>query len=81
MRSGPMQKLKSEPTSQARGTTRNSLQQATAKPALAPERDTRSRRLKAPTLSTAVKRKNDTGKPERESIERKEISIEELSHE
>jgi hypothetical protein len=34
----PIQKLKSEPTSQERGATGNSLEQTTAKPALPPER-------------------------------------------
>ncbi len=38
MRSGPIQKLKSEPTSQARGTTGNSPKETKATPALPPER-------------------------------------------
>ncbi len=70
---GPIQKLQSEATSQERGATHNSLKQTTAKPALAPQRDTCARQSKAPTsdISTAVERKNDTANPERKSIERK----------
>jgi len=73
MRPGPMQKLQREPTSQARGAARNGREQTKATPALPRQRTSRSRRLKIPTpdLSTAVERKNDRGKPEPESIERK----------
>ena len=73
MRPGPMQKLQREPTSQARGAARNGREQTKATPALPRQRTSRSRRLKIPTpdISTAVERKNDPGRPERELIERK----------
>ena len=72
MRPGPIQKLQSEPAQQERGATGNSLEQTTAKPAFPPERDMCSRQSEIPTPdeSTVVERKNDTGKPDRESIER-----------
>jgi hypothetical protein len=72
MRPGPVQKLQRESTSQARG-ARNGREQTKATPALPRQRTSRSRRLKIPTpdISTAVERKNDPGRPERESIERK----------
>ena len=73
MRTGSIQKLQSEPAQQERGATSNSFEQTTAKAARPPERDTASRQSEAPTsdISTAVERKNDTGEPERRSIERK----------
>lgn len=76
----PIQKLQSEPTSQERGATRNSVEQTTAKAALASERDTPSRQSKAPTsdISTAIERKNDTGKPEDKSVEREHVVREQL---
>ncbi len=73
MRPGPMHKLQREPTSQARGAARNGREQTKATPALPRQRTSRSRRLKIPPpdITTAVEAKNDPGKPERESIERK----------
>ena len=73
MRPEPIQKLHTEPAQQERGATSNSFEQTTAKAARPPERDTASRQSEAPTsdISTAVERKNDTGEPERQSIERK----------
>src|SRR5271167_1348135 len=72
MRPGPVQKLQREPTSQARGAARNGREQTKAAPTLPRERTSRSRRLKIPPpISTAGERKNDPGKPERESIKRK----------
>ncbi len=72
MRPVSIRKLQSEPAQQERGATSDSLEQTSAMAALAPERDTPSRQLGAPIsdISTAVKRKNDTGKPDRKSIER-----------
>ncbi len=69
---GPIQKLQSEPTSQDRGATSYRLEETTAKPAAAPERGMRSRQSEAAKsdISTPVERKNETGKPEHESIER-----------
>jgi hypothetical protein len=69
---GPTQKSKSELTSQQRAATINSLEDTKATPALPPERDMCSRQSEIPTpdISTAVERKNDTGKSEHESIER-----------
>jgi len=62
-------RLNSELTSLQRGATSNSLEETKAKPALAPERDIRSRQSEIPTpdASTVVELKNDTGKPDRES--------------
>ena len=80
MRPGPIQKLKSEPTQQEPGATNKNLKQTTAKPALPPERDTRPRQSEAPTsdISTAVERKNSTGKPEHKSVEREHVVREQL---
>jgi hypothetical protein len=51
----PSQKLKSEPTSQARVATSNSLEQTVAKPALLPERPrTRQLKIPKPDMSTAA---------------------------
>jgi len=68
----PIQTLKSEPTSQEWDATGNGLEKTNAMPALPPERDTRSRQSEIPAKdnSTAVEGKNDTRKPEHESIER-----------
>ena len=72
MRPGPMQKLQREPTSQARGSARNGREHTKATPAHPRQRTSRSRRLKIPPpdITTSVERKNDPGKPERETIER-----------
>lgn len=72
MRPGSMQKLRREPTSQARGAADIGGEQAKATPAHPRERTSRSRRLKIPTpdVATAVERKTATGKPEHKSIER-----------
>jgi hypothetical protein len=55
----PIQTLKSEPTSQQRGATSNSLEDTKVTPALSPERDPRPRQSETPTLdnSTAVEGK------------------------
>jgi hypothetical protein len=76
----PIQTLKSEPTSQERGATGNSLEETKTMPALPPEHDMRSRESEIPTpdISTAVERKKDTGKPKRESIEREHAVREQI---
>jgi len=51
----PSQKLKTEPTSQARGATSNSLEQTTATPALLPERPMPSRQLDIPKPDVSTK--------------------------
>lgn len=70
MRSGAIEKSKSESTSQDRGATSNKLEELKAMPAVPPERDIRSRQSKVytPDILSAVERKNDAGKPERERI-------------
>ena len=75
-----MQKLQKEPTSQTRGTARNGREQTKATPALARQRTSRSQRLKIPPpdIPTAVERKNDHGKPERELIKRKHVVHEQV---
>jgi len=80
MRPGPIQKLHTEPGQQERGAPSNGLEQTTAKAARAPERDTPSRQSEIPTpdISTAVERKNDAGKPERESIAREPVVREQV---
>ena len=72
MRPEPIQTFKSEATPQERGATINSLERTEAKPVLPHERDMCLATVGDPTpvISTAVERKDDTGKSERKSIKR-----------
>ena len=58
----PIQRSQCEPTAQERGATRNSPEQTTAEPALAPERDTRSRRSGAAPGKPTIEGYNQTSK-------------------